>query len=108
MSNKVINLTADNFFDYVNRDEKPILVDFYADWCGPCKLQAPIVDEVAEELSNKVVVAKANTDNCYEICVRYGIASIPTLLLFKGGELLEKSVGLTSKAEISNMIIKHI
>ena len=108
MSNKVINLTADNFFDYVNRDEKPILVDFYADWCGPCKMQAPIVDEVAEELSNKVVVAKANTDNCYEICVRYGIASIPTLLLFKGGELLEKSVGLTSKAEISNMIIKHI
>jgi len=108
MSNKVINLTADNFFDYVNRDEKPILVDFYADWCGPCKMQAPIVDEVAEELSDKVVVAKANTDNCYEICVRYGIASIPTLLLFKGGELLEKSVGLTSKAEISNMIIKHI
>lgn len=108
MSDKVVNLTSDNFIDYLNRDEMLLLVDFYADWCGPCKMQSPIIDTIAEEFSDKVVVAKVNTDNCYDICVNYRIASIPTLLLFKGGVVVEKFVGLTTKAEISNVILKHI
>lgn len=101
-------LTIDNFFDVIEADEMPILVDFYADWCGPCKMLSPIIDQVANELEGKVIVAKANTDECYDICVKYRIASIPTLLLFKGGEVVEKSLGLTDKTKILEMILKHI
>jgi len=108
MSNKVLKLNSDNFLQTIEGDEMPVLVDFYADWCGPCKMQAPIIDEVAEELEGKAIIAKANTDECYDICVKYGIASIPTLLLFKGGEVVGKSVGLTSKEEISAMILKNV
>ena len=100
-------LTNDNFFDVIAEDI-PVLVDFYADWCGPCKMQAPIVDELATEVGDKAIIAKVNTDDCYDICVKYRIASIPTILIFKNGELVDKSIGLTSKTELLNLINKNI
>lgn len=106
--NEIKKLTNEEFDELITSAEKPVLIDFYADWCGPCKLQTPIVDEFAEELSEKIIVAKVNVDECYDVCVKYKIASIPTLMLFKGGEPVEKTVGLTEKAEISDMVIKHL
>ena len=105
---EIKNLTEKDFFEFINSQTKPVLVDFYADWCGPCKMQAPIVDKIAEELSDKIVVAKANTDNCYGICLKYNIASIPTIILFKNGEIKETLIGLSDKSEISNIIIKYV
>ncbi len=96
-----------DFSDLINSGEL-VLVDFYADWCGPCKMQSPIVDELAEEAGEKFKVAKLNTDKCPEVCIKYRVASIPTLIVFKGGEPVEKSVGLTEKAELSDMLLKHI
>ena len=78
---------------------KKVLVDFYADWCGPCKMQAPIVDAIAEENSD-VVVAKLNVDDVDDVAERFNIVSIPTLLIFKGGKLVKNFVGVTMKANI--------
>ncbi len=108
MSEKVILLDQSNFHGFIEKADKPVLVDFYADWCGPCKMQSPVIDAFAEENSDKIFVAKANTDNCYGVCLAYSIASIPTLLLFKDGQVVEKSIGLTSKEELTEMIAKHV
>ena len=85
-----------------------VLVDFWATWCGPCKMQSPIVDELAEEAGEKFTVAKLNTDKCTDVCIKYFVSSIPTIIVFKNGEAVEKSVGLTDKAELSDMLLKHI
>ena len=96
MNENIKKLNLENFNDCIAEDI-PVLVDFYADWCGPCKMLSPIIDEVANEVVGKAIVAKINTDECYDICVKYRITSIPTLMLFKNGELKEKSVGLVSR-----------
>ena len=101
-----IESSAD-FYNLIN-SEKVVLVDFYADWCGPCKMQSPIVDELAEEAGEKFTVAKLNTDQCTDVCIKYFVSSIPTIIVFKNGEAVEKSVGLTDKAELSDMLLKHI
>ena len=107
MSN-VTNLKNEEFETFIATAQKPVLVDFFADWCGPCRLQSPIIDKVANDLSESVIVAKVNTDNCLDVCMKYNITSIPTLLLFKGGSVAEKSVGLTSEEEIAALINKHV
>ncbi len=86
-------------FDELVESGKKVLVDFYADWCGPCKMQAPIVEAIAEENSD-VVVAKLNVDDVDDVAERFNIVSIPTLLIFKGGKLVKNFVGVTMKANI--------
>lgn len=99
---KIFN--AENFEAEVLNADKPVLVDFYADWCGPCKMMAPVVEQLAEELEGSVVVGKLNIDENYDIAVRYKVMTIPTLMLFKGGQPADKRIGVQSKADIEQMI----
>ena len=95
-----LEITDQNFKELVLDSNKPVLVDFWATWCGPCRTIAPIIDEIADELSGQAVVGKMNVDENSDIPVEYGIRSIPTLLLFKGGELVDKVVGVLPKTQI--------
>ena len=108
MSDCIINVNVENFEEVVLKSDKPVLVDFWAIWCGPCRMQAPILEDLCSEINGKAVICKANVDENEALAVKYGIISIPSLLLFKNGEVVEKSVGLTSKQELSSMIIKHV
>lgn len=90
-------------FDSIILGEKPTLVDFYADWCGPCRMVAPTVEEIAAERTD-INVVKVNVDNSPELAIRYGVSSIPTLIVFKNGEPKQKAVGVRSKAQLIDMI----
>ena len=100
------NLTAENFDEEVLRSAKPVLVDFWATWCGPCRMLAPVVEEIAAEYSGRVTVGKINVDEEPGLANRFQISAIPTLLLFKDGKPVATSVGYRSKAEIAAMIEK--
>lgn len=93
-------LTKENFETEVLNSDIPVLVDFWATWCGPCMMLSPVIAELAEELKGKVKVGKVNVDEQNELAMQYRVASIPTLLLFKNGELVKTSVGFMPKAEI--------
>ncbi len=92
-----IRLTKDNWEEEVINSDIPVLVDFWAPWCGPCRMVAPIVSEIAQEYEGKLKVGKLNTDEEPEIAVRYGIMSIPTLMIFKNGEVVDQIIGAVPK-----------
>lgn len=108
MNEKIIVVNDLDFQEVVLKSKKPVLVDFYATWCSPCRMQAPILVELAEELGDKIAVAKVNVDECEKLAISYGINSIPALYIFKDGQVVEKAIGLTSKQELSAMLIKHL
>ena len=99
-----IVLTSDNFETEVIASDIPVLVDFWAPWCGPCKMLGPVISELAEEYEGKVKVGKVNVDEEDELAAQYGIQSIPTVLLFKGGEVVEQSLGFKPKAFFEDLI----
>ncbi len=107
-SEKIQTLTDANFETTVNQTTQPILVDFWAEWCGPCRRLAPTVDELANDYSGRVVVAKMNVDENPATPIRFSIRGIPTLLLFKGGQLVEQVVGLADKDSLKKLLDKHV
>ena len=99
-----IHFTDENFNEEVLASNIPVVVDFYADWCGPCKMLAPVIEALAGELEGKVKIGKLNVDTASETAQKYGIMSIPTLLYFKNGEVVNKTVGVVSKTEIEQIL----
>ena len=108
MSNGVLEVSNDNFESEVVNSEKPVLVDFWAEWCGPCKQIAPIVEEIAGEHSDKLKVCKMDVDANRETAVQFGIRSIPTLLIFKNGEVAGSQIGAVSKQQLLEFIQAEI
>lgn len=100
--------TTNNFEKEVLKSDKPVLVDFYADWCGPCKMMAPVVEELAEKFEGKVVVGKLNTDENAELSETYNVMSIPSFLLFKDGEVAGTAMGVQSKASLAEWVESNL
>lgn len=108
MSDKIVHVSDDSFENDVIKAELPVLVDFWAPWCGPCKMIAPLLDTIVEEFDGKITVAKMNVDDNNETPPKYGIRGIPTLLLFKGGNVVGTKVGALSKTQLADFIQENI
>ena len=108
MSENVLDVSDSSFEEQVLQSDKPVLVDFWAQWCAPCRMLAPTVEAVAEKYAGSASVVKLNVDDNPAVSQRYGIKGIPTLILFKGNKEVERVVGATSKEAISRMIDKHL
>ena len=108
MSDAILTLTDEEFESKVINSKKPILVDYWAEWCGPCKMIAPILEEVADEMSDKVLIGKLNVDENSQTPPKYGIRGIPNLMLFKDGNAVGTQVGAVSKADLIKFIEDNI
>ena len=107
-NNNVIHIGSEEAFDTLITGDVPVLVDFWATWCGPCRMIAPIVEEIATQYADKVIVAKVDVDEQGELAQRYRIMNIPTLLLFKQGEIVDKAIGARPKAALEQMLNKAL
>ena len=99
----MVKITNENFEDEILKSDKTVLIDFYADWCAPCKMLSPIIEEVAEE-NNDIKVAKINVDELQELAIKYEVMSIPTLVVIKNGQEVNRSVGFISKSQILELL----
>ena len=103
-----LEITAANFEELVMNSDKPVLVDFWAAWCGPCRMVGPVVDEISKEMEGKAIVGKVDVDAEGEIAAKFGIRNIPTLLFFKNGEVVDKHVGVGSKKDLIAKLESHM
>ena len=108
MSDKIANLTSETFNNTITSSSVPVLVDFWAPWCGPCKAITPILEELATELDGRLKIAKVNVDENDAVSAQYGIRAIPTMLLFKGGQLAEQYVGMMPKATLKEKLLAKL
>ena len=108
MSDKIVHVTDDTFEEEVLKADMPVLVDYWADWCGPCKMIAPILDEIAEEYAGKLKVAKLNIDENPNMPPKFGIRGIPTLMLFRNGNVEATKVGAVSKSQLAAFIDSNL
>jgi len=109
MSNpQVVHLTDDTFDETIKNAKGPVLVDFWASWCGPCKVIGPLLDQLAGELSGQATIAKVNVDENGDLSARFGIRSIPTLLVFRDGRLVDQTVGALPKEHLRDLVQKHL
>ncbi|MBZ0207215.1 MAG: thioredoxin [Flavobacteriales bacterium] len=102
--NMAIELTDSNFEELALKSDKPVLVDFWAEWCGPCRMVGPVVEELAKDYDGKAVIGKVNVDNNPQTAMKYGIRSIPTILFLKNGEVVDRSVGAVPKATLAGKL----
>ncbi len=100
------DIKQENFDSFIREADKPVLVDFWATWCGPCRMLAPVVEEVATANQDKLIVGKVDVDSCPDLAQKFGVMSIPTLILFKDGQPVAKSVGYMPKSELEQMLEK--
>ena len=105
---KPIEITDSNFDQEVLKSDTPVLIDFWAVWCGPCKMVAPVVEEIANEYNGKLKVGKVDVDNNPEVSMKFGIRSIPTLMVFKGGKVVEQIIGAVPKRNLVDKVMPHI
>lgn len=105
---KPVEITDGNFHTEVLKSDQPVLLDFWAEWCGPCKMIAPVVEEIAKEYEGKLKVGKVDVDSNQQTSMQYGIRSIPTLLIFKGGKVVDQLVGAVPKKMLTEKITKHL
>lgn len=108
MASNIENLTNSNFKATIDAAATPVLVDFWAQWCGPCKQIAPALEELAGELNGKLKVCKVDVDDNSELAAQFGVRAIPTLLVFKGGKVVEQVVGMVSKSDLKGRVSKHL
>jgi thioredoxin 1 len=108
LNDNVLKLTAESWQNDVLKSEKPVLVDFWAEWCAPCRVLGPTIDALAQEFAGRVVVGKLNVDEHPELGAEYGVRAIPTLLVFQGGQVVEQRVGALSKGDLSRLVEAHL
>ncbi|MCZ7598123.1 MAG: thioredoxin TrxA [Gammaproteobacteria bacterium] len=108
MSDRIVHVSDETFEDQVLKSDKPVLIDYWAEWCGPCKMIAPVLEEIAEEYADRVTVAKLNIDENPDTPPKYGIRGIPTLMLFKDGNVEATKVGAVSKSQLTAFIDSNL
>lgn len=99
-----LEINDSNFEEVVLKSDKPVMVDFWAEWCGPCRMVGPVVEELSKEYAGKAVIGKVNVDNNAQVSMKYGIRNIPTILFFKNGEVVDRSVGAVPKAQLAQKL----